>query len=267
MPRGRRAGVETYWTSFGQGPRAALMIHCSLGSSSGWGKLAKHLSGALTMTAFDLPGHGRSDDWDAQGDFQTRCLDIAASFPDDAWDVIGHSFGATVALRLAVERPDLVRSLILIEPVFFAVAHQDRPEVGAALDARMMDFTSAIVAGDFETAVREFTSIWGDGTPWAAIPQEQRHLLTRQIPLIEAGGDALSKDTAGLLVGDALARISAPVLLIEGSQSPAIIRTIHDGLAARIPDSKRSVIMGAGHMVPITHADQVSAEVLRFLSG
>ena len=57
MPRAARAGFDTWWTSYGQGPRRALMIHCSLASSSSWGGLARHLSGALTMTAFDMPGH------------------------------------------------------------------------------------------------------------------------------------------------------------------------------------------------------------------
>jgi lipase len=48
-------------------------------------------------------------------------------------DVIGHSFGGTVALRLAVERPDLVRSLVLIEPVFVAALLADRPDLKDAL--------------------------------------------------------------------------------------------------------------------------------------
>ncbi len=75
------------------------MIHCSLASCEAWGGLARVLSGALTMTAFDMPGHGRSDEWDARGEIQGVTAEIAAGFLDGPADVIGHSFGATVALR------------------------------------------------------------------------------------------------------------------------------------------------------------------------
>jgi pimeloyl-ACP methyl ester carboxylesterase len=79
------------------------------------------------MIAFDLPGHGRSADWDGASDYHHLSTQIAASFLTEPVDLIGHSFGATVALRLAVEQPQKLRSLILIEPVFFAVAAQDSP--------------------------------------------------------------------------------------------------------------------------------------------
>lgn len=59
--------------------------------------------------------------------------------------------------------------------------------------------------------------------------------------------------------------MTQPALLIEGSASPAIIGAINEGLAARLPKAERAVMAGAGHMVPLTHARQVSAEILRFL--
>ena len=79
------------------------------------------------MRAFDLPGHGRSPDWDGVVEYQHLSTQIAASFVIEPVDLIGHSFGATVALRLAVEQPQKLRSLTLIEPVFFAVAARDAP--------------------------------------------------------------------------------------------------------------------------------------------
>ena len=137
MPDGLKAGSPTYWTRFGQGPKPALAIHCSLAHSGSWGALARHLSGALTLTAFDMPGHGRSGEWDGHGEIQKRTAEIAADLLDGPAHVIGHSFGATVALRLAVLRPELVRSLVLIEPVFFAVALADHPEMREGFAAQM----------------------------------------------------------------------------------------------------------------------------------
>ena len=267
MPKAEKAGFPTYWTTFGQGPRPALMIHCSLSHSGGWGPLARDLSGALTMTAFDTPGHGRSARWDGQAEVQGVTAAIAADFLEGPTDIIGHSFGATVALRLAVERPDLVRSLVLIEPVFFAVAIADHPDIWAALEANSVEFTAAMEADDHLRAAEEFTRVWGDGTPWVQVPEAQKALLADQMYLIEAGAGALHQDLGGMLAPGVLQGMSAPTLLIEGSASPPVIAAIGEGLCARLPNARRAVIMGANHMVPITHAPQVAAEILRFLRG
>ena len=88
-------------------------------------RLARELAADFQMTAFDLPGHGRSADWDGMSDYQFLSTQIAGNFITNPIDVIGHSFGATVALRLAVEQPEKVRYLTLIELVFCAVAGQD----------------------------------------------------------------------------------------------------------------------------------------------
>lgn len=261
MPRGDRGGHPTYWTTFGQGPRPALMIHCALAESSVWGGMARHLSGALSMTAFDLPGHGRSGDWDGVGEIQAQCVRIAADFAARAGgplDVIGHSFGATVALRLALEHPGALRSLVLIEPVLFAVAGRAKGDGDAA-------FAEAMRAGDMERAARDFTALWGTGARWEDIAQAQQAKLTAQMPLIAASAPALYDDIGGMLRPGGLEGLDLPVLLLEGSRAPAVISAINDGLAARLARAERSIIGGAGHMAPVTHPAQLSAEILRFL--
>lgn len=265
MPRDRRAGVETYWTTFGQGPRPALALHCSLAHSGSWGGMARHLSGALHLRAFDMPGHGRSAPWDGQGDLQELTARIAADLCDGPTDLIGHSFGATVALRLAVMRPDLVRSLTLIEPVFFAAGFAEGAHVRAAFDRMMAGFAAAMAHGDRMDAARAFTAVWGAGNAWQDTPEPQRRAMAAQMPLIEAAHPVLHDDAAGLLRPGLLNGITAPVLLLEGSASPAIIAAVNQNLATRLPRVRRAVILGAGHMAPITHPAQVSAEVLRFL--
>lgn len=265
MPKAERAGFPTYWKEYGAGPRAALMIHCSLAHSGSWGPLARELSGALSMTAFDTPGHGRSGAWNEAAEIQGRTAEIAASFLDGPTDIIGHSFGATVALRLAVERPGVVRSLTLVEPVFFAVALADNPGMRAEYETREAPFLAAMKAKDTHAAARAFTSTWGDGTAWETLPQAQRDMLASQMYLIEAGQPALFEDAGGMLAPGRLDRVACPVLLVEGSTSPPIIPAIGEGLAARLPDARRVVVAGAGHMAPITHARQVGAEILTFL--
>ena len=267
MPKADKAGFPTYWTSFGEGPREALMIHCGLAHSAVWGRMARSLSGLLTMTAFDTPGHGRSAHWDGRDELQKATAEIAADFLSQPTDIIGHSFGATVALRLAVMRPKLVRSLTLIEPVFFAGALRDHPEIAADFESSQGDFIPAMERGDTLTAARDFTRLWGDGTPWDAIPSETQQLLADQMYLIAASKAALHDDVGRMLEPGVLEALAQPVLLVEGSASPDIIHLIGNGLSARLPNVTRTVIMGAAHMAPITHADQVASEVLQFLTA
>ncbi|MGK7752411.1 alpha/beta fold hydrolase [Roseovarius sp. C03] len=265
MPDGLKAGFPTYWTTFGQGPEAALAIHCSLAHSGSWSGLARHLSGALTLTAFDMPGHGRSGAWDGRGEIQKVTAEIAADLLDDPAHFVGHSFGATVALRLAVMRPELVRSLVLIEPVFFAVALDDHPEMREGFAAQMSGFAEGMATGDRHAAARAFLSVWGNGAEWQSLGAEERDRLAAQMPLVEAGHAALYDDVGGLLAPGVLQGVTQSALLIEGSESPDIIGAINEGLAARLPNAERAVMAGAGHMVPISHPRQVSAEILRFL--
>ena len=244
------------------------MIHCSLADSGIWGGMAQSLSGALTMTAFDLPGHGRSGDWDARGEMSAVCTDIAADFAacNGPVDVIGHSFGGVIALRLAVERPDLVRSLVMIEPVFFAAGLRTHPCACAAHLAEQRAFVAAMEAGDLAEAARGFIGAWGGGRPWASFSAEAQARIAQQMPLIAAAGPALYDDAGGLLAQGALEAVDIPALLLEGSAAPQIIPAIDAALAARLPRARRGIIGGAGHMSVATHPDQVSAEVLRFLA-
>lgn len=267
MPKRERAGFPTYWTTFGQGLRPALMIHCTLGHSGAWGGMARKLSGALDMTAFDFPGHGRSDAWhEGAGEIQGLSAAIAASFLDGPTDIIGHSFGGVIALRLAVERPDLVRTLTLIEPIYLAILLEDNPAMAREHEAMMRPSTDALAARDYDVAAREFIEIWGTGQAWGDIGAAQRQQMVERMYVVAAEEPSVHHDVGGVLAAEKLARVNMPVLLIEGSKSPEVIGAINQGLAQRIPQAERAVIAGAGHMVPITHADQVATEVLRLLA-
>lgn len=267
MTRELRGGFATHWTTFGHGPRAALMIHCSLAETGIWAGMASRLSDVLSMTAFDLPGHGRSGDWDNRGEMSAVCMDIAADFAVEQapMDVIGHSFGGVVALKLAIERPELVRSLVMIESVFFAAGLRALPEACAEHLAEQCAFEAAMKAGDLEEAARGFIGAWGGGRPWETFSTAQQARIAQQMPLITAVGPALYGDVGGMLDTGVLEAVDIPTLLLEGSEAPAIIPAITEALAARMPRARRSVIDGAGHMSVATHPDEVSAQIMQFL--
>src|SRR6056297_3337330 len=98
MPEGLRGGVPVHWRVAGTGGRRAILAHCSLAHSGAWKGVMERLAPRLSMVAFDLPGHGRSADWDGSVPLQDLVVAIARDFRDEApdpVDLIGHSFGAT----------------------------------------------------------------------------------------------------------------------------------------------------------------------------
>lgn len=250
------AGHPTHWQSYGNGTRKAVALHCSLAHSGAWKGVMGKLDTPLAMTAFDLPGHGQSSDWDGQGDYTNLCAQIAAGFIDAPVDLIGHSGGAVAALQLAIEMPEMVRTLTLIEPVLFAAARgfSEWDQHVAA----MAPYREALMAGERMKAAESFTSIWGTGTPWDEIEPRSRQYMADRIHLIEAGMPALAEDNFGILGEGQLAALEMPVMIIIGTECPPVIPRIAEELAARMPDVGVADVPGAGHLLPVTHPAQVA---------
>lgn len=253
-----------YTQNWGSGAQDALLLHCSLASSDAWRGMAAHLKDVLTMTALDFQSHGKSADWDRAGDYHAVCTADAAALLTRPMHLVGHSFGATVALRLALEHPDLVRSLTLIEPVFFAVA-KGSDAYGEHM-AAFQPFEDAMQRQDHVAAARIFTQEWGTGADWDTLPAAMRRYMTDCIDLIPTTVPSLYEDNAGMATSGRLEAVVCPVLLAEGAQSPSIVAAINDALAARLPNVQRLKVEGAAHMLPITHSAQVATAISSFLS-
>ena len=248
-----------YARQFGHGPRQVLAIHCTLAHSGAWRGLAAQMADEATFTAFDMLTHGRSADWDGQGDVQDRMVEIAESLLTERMDVIGHSFGATVALRLAMAHPERVRSLTLVEPVYFCFAMQDAPDLVARHEADAAPFSGPLERGDFETGARLFNEMWGGaGVPWEDMPDAARAGMVRSIRFVPACRPSLYDDLAGVLEPENLARVRMPVLLLRGSDSHPVTPAINDAIARRLADADNALVEGAGHMLPITHPGEVA---------
>lgn len=260
------AGFPTHVVRRGSTARRAVFIHCTMAHAGAWSGVQAELAGKLAMTAFDRPGHGSSAPVpDAGGavellDLTTR---IAAALAPGPTDIIGHSFGAIVALRLAMTRPELVRSLVLIEPPLFA-AIAATPE-GRAQTAAMTEVRAALSAGEAARAARLFHEAVNPENPWPELSEIARESLTRQVSLAAIEAPVTRDDAAGLLAPGGLEAITAPVLLLQGSHSPPVFAETVAALAGRLPDARRAMVRGAGHMLPLTHPVAVAGEIAGFL--
>lgn len=248
--------------------RPLLALHCSLAHSGAWAGLAARLSGG-TVTAIDLPGHGRSDDITPPEALHDTGTAVATALMQRLGqggpvDLIGHSLGATISLRLALDHPGLIRSLTLVEPVIFAAA-RDAALFPAFAAAQAQG--AALMAADPAAGAAAFHAEWGAGERLADLPDRQRRYIIDRIGLVPAQNAVLMQDAPGMLAPGRLEALRAPVLLIRGADSPAIVPAIHAALLARLPHAAEAVVAGAGHMVPITHAGAVGPLVQAHLDA
>ncbi|WP_299281006.1 alpha/beta hydrolase [uncultured Tateyamaria sp.] len=254
--------------SFGSGPRPLLAIHCSLAHAGAWRGMGAALGDIATLHAYDLPNHGKSGDWDGQGVMHDAATDMALAVLDDIGpvDVIGHSFGATVALRLAIEHPKRIRSAILFEPVYFAPLMADDPGFVGRYGRDTAAYDQALEAGDNVGAARAFNSTWGDTAAWDTLPDASRTYMAERIHFVRDSAPFLQHDSANLLAPGRFEQATGPVLLMRGETSPWA-KDVNGAIARRLPNVQEVALPDVGHMAPITHPDRVAAHVRSFWSA
>lgn len=255
-------GTDIAFSDRGTGP-TLLALHGALSSNKMWEPLFQTMPG-VRFIAPDLPGHGESADALPDVHTQTtRAMQALIDATKGPVDLVGYSYGGTIALRIAVESPERVRSLTLIEPVFFAAAFKHyRMQYMRHTEPQV----AAMELGNWAEAAQMFLADWGDGIPWSRIPAAQRSYIADRMPIISATAPAILDDTHRLMAAGRLERAEMPVLLVEGTETMPIINHIQNGLAARLPNARRLMMSGAGHMLPETHADALSYELSRVMA-
>jgi pimeloyl-ACP methyl ester carboxylesterase len=227
-------------TRLGSGP-PVLLIHGSVvGASRTWRQqltLAKHWA----LSVPNRPGFGESPSL-PHGDFEAEAPLMAELIGDDA-HIVGHSYGAVIALYAAALRPDAVRSLTISEPGCLGVAAGDaRVDSQIAHGKLLYERAGTLEPLEF---LRSFRGGVGSTHP------TPRHLsgellrgaklLMRERPPWEAEPPL-----------EELRRADFPKLVISGGHSP-VFETVCDAVADRLK-AQRAVIGGRGHTIPATGA-------------
>ena len=251
----------------GAGP-PIVMLHSSLSSKSQWTALAERLASRFRVIALDLCGYGDNTMLAAEGSFTlddeigviTYHLERLVE-PHTRVQVVGHSYGALVALRFAQCQCDRVASLTLYEPVAFRVLDDQDTEL-----IRVRHFAERVgrlvAAGCRADAAQVFVDFWsGDGT-YASLPQSAQVGITSRIGKVPLDFQATSQWPLGPAE---LRTIVAPTLLLGGRRSPAVVQRILTVLTDALPDSQRPGAFDAGHMGPVTDPDRINPWIEAFV--
>ncbi|MEL6680497.1 MAG: alpha/beta hydrolase [Pseudomonadota bacterium] len=255
VPQGR--------TRFGESGPRVILSHCSLGHSGAWKPLVAALP-PVEAIGLDLPGHGGSG-VDPSRSLQRQGADaVLAELADGPAHLIGHSFGARVVLRAALDRPDRVLSLTLIEPMMFHLLDDADDPLFAEEEAASLPWVAAVQSGDLDGAAAAFTALWGDGTPWAQVPERQRAYLRDRLGFVGGAGPDVMGHPPGQITLEDIAGLSVPLTLLSGAETRAGATAICH-LISRGTGAQHHVIPGAGHMLPITHPEPVAVYLAKVL--
>jgi pimeloyl-ACP methyl ester carboxylesterase len=119
-------GVSLHARDWGGDGTPVVLLHGLASNARIWDGVAQRLAGAgMRVIALDQRGHGESEQPAGGYDFATVCRDLAAAL--DALGLrrpvlVGHSWGANVALQYAAERAEAVAGLVLVDGGFLGVA-------------------------------------------------------------------------------------------------------------------------------------------------
>ena len=169
--------------------------------------------------------------------------------------LVGFSWGGATALRVAAAAPELVDLLAVIEPEAYALLRTQDADAYAQICGLRDPWRAHVARGGGTRRFEEFVDFYNGPGSFARWPPARREAF---LAVQRARGDLWDVLFDGLLTLDALARVTAPVHVVEGSQTSAVDQAICDVVRRHVPHAQHTLIEGAGHMMPLTHAAELT---------
>ena len=258
MPKLRVNNTGIYFEVTGQG-EPLLFIHGLASSSRSWKKQVPLFSQHYRVISFDIRGHGRSDKPIEPYSielFATDARELLRALGINSAHVVGFSMGGMVAFQLAVDAPELVRSLVAVNccPEGSMRTFNDGVECFKhMLFLPLRGMRKKVPDVDKQTE----SPSYAENQSRSVI---QRMAVTNKLAYANAFG-ALIKWS----VADRLADISCPTLMIT-SDADFVPVSIKQGYASKMPCAELVVINNSRHAAPRERAEEFNAILLEFVS-
>lgn len=256
---------DLYWEEAGEGSPVVL-VHEGIADSRMWEPQWRRYSERFRVVRLDLRGFGQSPP--AVGTF-SWAGDVAQLLDElrlEPAALVGVSLGGSVAMEIAIARPELVSRLVLVAPGLRGFEMNEDTKAG------WEEEEAALERGDVDEAVEVNLRMWVDGpsrSPDEVDPEVRSKIGDMQRRAIEiyleAGEDGEQQPLAEDW-GVRLSEISVPTLVIVGDLDRPEMLEIAERLEAEIPNVRRETISGTAHVPSMERPDEFDRLVLDFLS-
>ena len=239
--------------------KTAIALHCSGASNVMWQYLRDQLDEHIHLLTPHLYGAPDGPIWPGERAFSLddEVAPIVEAIDDcDRYvHLIGHSYGAAVALHAALARPEKVAGLTLYEPAVFQVLRVADGVEYAEITGLARDVEVLLTRGDVRGSMKRFVNFWGGAGSWDAMTPHAQVALMRWAPKAPLDFRAL---LAQSVQSSRYENLRMPCLILSGETSPDPIREIARILCSMMPECKLKVLENIGHMGPFTHGSHTA---------
>ncbi len=254
-----------FYNEAGTGPETIVFAHGLVFSGRMFDEQVSALKDRYRCITFDFRGQGQSQVTPDGYDMDSLCEDAAQLIErlDCApCHFLGFSMGGFVAMRLALRRPELVKSLILADT-------SADPEPKRNLRKYRLLNLIARRVGPFAVARHVMPMMFSQKFLWDSDRAFKRREMRQQVVANDRIGVTRAVD--GVIhrqgVYDELDKIGIPTLVIIGDRDVATPPERSERISERIPDCQLVVIPESGHMTPIEEPGAFNAALEEFLAS
>jgi pimeloyl-ACP methyl ester carboxylesterase len=263
-------GLRLHLLDWGGEGQPILCIHATGFLAALWHPVAVALATRARVLGLDLRGHGDSEGGDSYW---------WSVFPDDvggalsALDLgpavlVGHSVGGAAAALCAARHPELVRGLVLVDPVIFPESHYDRPQTAEGSDLlrsagrrkRAWPSREAMrqSLGGKLPFVRWLPEVFDLYVENAVRSTSDGRVELKCIPETEG---AIYVETLRFNLWPEIVRARVPTLVLRGLAEHGLPSTTTRNLAQLLPSAEDWPVESAGHLIPMEAPEEVTAAV------
>ncbi len=241
-------------------PETLVLVHGAGMRARSWTPQLKQLASAMHLVAVDLPGHGDSDTPaealpEAALDHYAEAVHgVVEALDKGRVFIVGHSLGASVAIRVAAQAPRRVKGLVLISACARLPEHNNA--VDAWLAALPPPLRQLLAMGGTRAA------LFGAGASRASVEQAMRDLEACPAEVMRADIAAAK----AMDVEQDARNLEAPTLILCGRDEMLTPPAESQRLQALVPDATLKLVARAGHMLPLESPQVVGREIGRFVA-
>lgn len=259
--------IEPFVREAGTGP-GVVCLHANASTSGQWRALMDLLAPTFQVLAPDLYGAGKSPEWPSDRIIalhdQVTLIEPVLAASGTPVSLVGHSYGAAVALIAALAHTGKVRALALYEPTLFALVDAKTPPPNSADGIRdaVAEAITNLEQGNQHAAAERFIDYWMGSGSWAQTPEQRKPPIAASVTNIRRWAYALFHEPTPLA---AFRSLTIPVLLMSGKRSTPAAHAVAQLLLATLPQVELVEFKHLGHMGPVTHPEVVNPVIAHFL--